>query len=80
MGDFDYGPLKALEGKWKGDKAQDLAPEPDATENNAYTETIVFSAAGEVDNVEIQELVAMHYRLTIHRIQDRKPIHNQAGY
>ncbi len=64
MSDIDYGPLKALKGTWKGDKGRDLAPEPDGTETNAYTETIAYTPAGDVDNAERQELVAMHYHQT----------------
>jgi hypothetical protein len=80
MNEIDYGPLAALIGTWKGDKGQDLSPEPDGTEENTYTETIHFSEAGDVDNAEIQELVALHYWLTVHRIRDSKHIHHQTGY
>lgn len=80
MGEIDYGPLTELTGSWQGDKGQDLSPEPDGTERNAYTETINFTAAGDVDNAETQELVAVHYHLAVHRIPDGKAIHNQTGY
>jgi hypothetical protein len=80
MGEIDYGPLQLLIGTWKGDKGRDESPEPDGTEKNAYTETIRFTPAGDVDNAETQELVALHYHLDVHRIPDGKAIHNQTGY
>lgn len=80
MGEIDYGPLAGLSGTWRGDKGKDVAPESDGAETNAYTETILFSAAGDVDNAETQELVAVHYQLAVNRIRDGKAIHNQTGY
>lgn len=80
MSELDYGPLAGLNGSWRGDTGQDKSPEPDGIENNAYTETIHFTAAGDVDNAETQELVAVHYHLAVHRIPDGKAIHNQTGY
>lgn len=80
MSEIDYGPLAGLSGSWKGDKGRDLSPEPDGTEENAYTETILFTPAGDVDNAETQELAAIHYHLAVHRIPDGKQIHNQTGY
>ncbi len=80
MSELDYGPLAGLNGSWRGDKGQDESPEPDGIEKNAYTETIHFTPAGDVDNAETQELVALHYHLAVHRIPDGKAIHNQTGY
>ena len=80
MSELDYGPLQALIGTWQGDKGRDLSPEPGGIEDNAYTETITYSEAGEVDNAETQELVALHYQLAVHRIRDDKAIHHQTGY
>ena len=80
MTDVNYGPLAGLIGRWKGDKGEDKSPEPEGTEVNLYTETIEFSAAGDVDNAEIQELAAIHYQLEVHRIRDGKSIHHQTGY
>ncbi len=80
MSEIDYGPLTGLIGSWKGDKGRDLSPEPEGIEDNQYTETIHFSAIGDVDNAETQELVAVHYHLSVHRIPDGKAIHNQTGY
>ncbi len=80
MTDIDYGPLRYLSGTWQGDQGQDESPEPDGIEKNAYTETIRFTPAGDLDNAETQELVAVHYHLDVHRIGDGKMIHNQTGY
>ena len=80
MSESLFGPLGGLVGTWTGDQGQDSAPEPDGTEHNAYTETIIFSPAGDVDNAETQELVALHYHLVVHRIRGGKEIHNQTGY
>jgi len=80
MSEIDYGPLSDLRGSWKGDKGLDESPEPDGIEKNTYTETIHFIPAGDVDNAETQELVALHYHLAVHRIPDGKAIHNQTGY
>lgn len=80
MADIDYGPLGGLMGRWKGDKGEDKPPEREGDEINHYTETIEFSAAGDVDNAETQELAAIHYQLKVHRIRDGKAIHHQTGY
>jgi hypothetical protein len=80
MSEIIYGPLEGLIGTWTGDQGKDLAPEPDGTEHNAYTETISFTQTGGVDNAETQELVALHYHLEVQRIPDGKKIHNQTGY
>ena len=80
MAEVNYGPLAGLTGRWKGDKGEDKSPEPEGTEVNQYTETIEFSAVGDVDNAETQELAAIHYQLEVHRIRDGKSIHHQTGY
>ena len=80
MSEIDYGPLTGLCGSWQGDKGRDESPEPDGIEKNAYTETIHFTPAGDVDNAETQELAAIHYYLVVHRIADGKQIHHQTGY
>ena len=80
MEKIDYGPLAGHISSWRGDKGRDMAPESDGIEENFYYETLVFSAVGEVDNVETQELVAVHYQQAVNRISDDKAIHNQTGY
>ncbi len=80
MSNVDYGPLTGLIGRWHGSKGEDIAPLPDGTETNSYRENIVFSAAGDLDNAETQELVAVHYHQLVNRISDDKKIHDQTGY
>ena len=73
-------PLTALIGTWLGDKGQDVAPDPDGIENNAFYETFVFSETDDVSNAESQNLAAVHYRQRVHRISDNKLIHDETGY
>lgn len=78
--DLDYGPLQGLIGIWKGDKGQDVAPEPDGSENNPYYETITFTAIGDVTNAETQLLAVVHYRQIVQRKSDDKVFHDESGY
>ena len=76
----DYGPLAGLSGTWKGDKGMDIAPDPDGTEENPFSETIVFTQAGDVTNAEEQTLAVVHYVLSVTRTTDNAAIHHQTGY
>ena len=76
----NYGPLTDFIGTWVGNKGTDLSPEPDATETNLYTETMVFTEALELDNAEEQSLSAVHYTLKVIRIDGGKVIHQETGY
>ena len=76
----DYGPLTDLIGRWKGDRGTDIAPEPDGEENNPYYETIVFSAVGDVDNAESQQLAAVHYHQIVRRKSNDEVFHDETGY
>ena len=78
--DIDYGPLNELIGVWHGDKGLDVAPEPEAAENNPYYETITFSAIGDVTNAELQVLAAIHYRQIVQRKSNDKIFHDETGY
>ena len=78
--DIDYGPLTALIGTWKGDKGMDISPEPDGTEENPYYETIVFEAAGDVDNAEEQTLSIVRYHQVVSRKSNDEVFHDQIGY
>ena len=78
--DIDYGPLNELIGVWHGDKGLDVAPEPEAAENNPYYETITFSAIGDVTNAELQVLAAIHYRRIVQRKSNDKIFHDETGY
>ena len=77
---LDYGPLAGLIGTWKGDKGMDISPEPDGTETNPFYETIVFEAAGDVENAESQVLTCVRYQQTVQRKSDDEVFHNQVGY
>ena len=78
--DVDYGPLKELIGIWKGDKGQDVAPEPAGSENNPYYETITFTAIGDVTNADSQVLSALHYRQIVQRKSNDEVFHDETGY
>lgn len=77
---IDYGPLAILVGRWEGDQGQDVAPEPDGTENNPFYETISFEAIGDVSNAESQVLVALRYLQVVRRKSNDKVFHDQTGY
>ena len=77
---FDYGPLTGLIGTWSGNKGKDLSPEPDGTEHNEYHETIIFTAACDLDNAEEEKLSAVHYVQKVQRISNQKVIHQETGY
>ena len=57
----ELGPLAVLLGKWQGESGEDIAPEPDGTEENAYYETLEFKAVPDVDNAEEQTLTTLQY-------------------
>jgi len=77
---INYGPLAGLIGVWEGDKGEDLAPEPEGDENNAYYETLTFNAVGDVSNAEIQTLVVLHYLQVVKRKSDDEVFHHETGY
>ena len=78
--DIDYGPLTDLIGVWSGDKGVDVAPEPDGIENNAYYETLTFTAIGDVTNAESQLITALHYRQIVQRKSNDQVFHDETGY
>lgn len=80
VNDVDYGPLAGLIGTWEGDKGMDVAPEPGGTEENPYYETIVFEAAGDVENAETQTLAIVRYHQVVRRKSDDEVFHDQVGY
>jgi hypothetical protein len=77
---IDYGPLAGLIGLWKGDRGMDVAPEPDDDEYNAYYETLVFEAAGDVTNAEEQDLSIIRYHQEVSRKSNDEVFHDQVGY
>lgn len=76
----NYGPLAAFIGVWKGDKGMDIAPEPDATEENPYYETITFEEGGDLTNGEEQVLAVLHYRRIVKRKSNDGIFHDETGY
>lgn len=78
--EIDYGPLTGLIGTWTGTRGLDIAPEPDGEEINPYYETITFDAAGDVDNAETQELVAVRYHQVVQRKSNDEIFHDQVGH
>jgi hypothetical protein len=78
--DYDYGPLTPLIGHWYGNQGKDVAPEPDGTEYNDYYESIIFEAAGDVENAEEQLLTILNYSQIVKRISNDKIFHRQTGF
>lgn len=76
----NYGPLSNLIGTWVGNKGEDIAPEPDGTEENIYYESMVFTGIGETENAESQLLSVVHYTQVVNRISNDKQIHHETGY
>ncbi len=76
----DYGPLNGLIGTWTGDRGIDVAPEPDGIERNPFYETIVFEAAGDVDNANRQFLNIVRYHQKVYRKSNDEQFHDQVGY
>ncbi len=76
----DYGPLTGLIGRWQGSKGSDLAPEPDGDVTSPYYETLTFTAAGDVDNADSQDLVMLHYHQIVSRQRNDEVFHNETGF
>ncbi len=77
---LDYGPLSGLVGRWQGSEGTDVAPEPEGDEESAYYETLLFEAAGDVDNADTQELSIVRYHQVVSRKRNDKVFHNESGY
>ena len=76
----DYGPLAALIGEWEGAEGMDVAPEPDGSEENPYSDHILFEAIGDVTNAETQTLGVLRYHQVVTRKLDGQVFHNETGY
>jgi len=76
----NYGPLRDLIGTWKGNKGEDIAPEPDGTEVNSYYENITFKGLGETENAESQVLSVVFYTQEVRRNTNDKLLHHETGY
>ena len=77
---IDYGPLQVLIGVWEGAEGLDVAPEPDGSEENPYSDHIVFESIGDVTNAEIQTLAVLRYHQVVTRKSDGQVFHNETGY
>lgn len=76
----NYGPLAHLIGSWQGNKGEDIAPEPDGTEENSYYENITFKGLGETENADSQVLSVVFYTQEVRRNSNDKMIHHETGY
>ena len=77
---IDYGPLSALNGKFKGSRGFDIIPEVDGQDEYEYYETITFTPIGMVTNVDTQDLAAVHYWQVVQDKETDEFKHNQTGY
>ena len=77
----DFGPIACLVGTWKGEKGMDISPESDgSTEENPYTETLIFSVVGDVTNADKQTLAVINYHQEVFRKSNGEKFHDQIGY
>lgn len=58
----------------------DVSPEPDGPDQNPYFETLMYEAAGDVDNADDQELAFLRYHQVVYRKSTGKAFHNESGY
>lgn len=77
---IDYGPLAQLIGNWIGNRGLDKAPEPDGEEVSAYTDELTFTAAGNADNADEQDLVALRYHHLVRKNDNGLIFHDQIGH
>ena len=81
--DVDYGPLACLIGQWKGERGLDISPDDDhadGIERNPFSESITFTAAGDVTNANEQVLAIVRYHQVVIRKSTNKQFHDQIGY
>lgn len=79
----DYGPIACLIGEWKGERGLDISPdsnEASGIERNPFSETIIFTAAGDVTNANEQVLSIVRYHQIVIRKSTDKQFHDQIGY
>jgi len=79
--DVDYGPLAQLIGKWAGNKGLDNAPDANANpDETAFTDEMVFTVAGSVENAEEQNLVSIKYHHVVRKLENGHIFHDQIGH
>ncbi len=77
----DFGPLALLPGTWKGEKGMDIAPEEDgSSEENPFSEEIVFEIVGDVTNASKQTLGVVRYHQKVYHKENGEQFHDQLGY
>lgn len=78
---INYGPLAQLLGKWIGNHGLDNAPDADANADlSAYTDELIFTAAGLSENAEEQRLVALEYHHVVRKKDSGHIFHEQVGH
>lgn len=77
----DYGPLAQLIGKWVGNKGLDTAPDANANpDKTTFTDEMVFTATGSVENAEEQNLVSIKYHHVVRKLENGHIFHDQIGH
>ena len=77
----DYGPLRALIGKWIGDRGVDVAPDSDGEKDRTeFIDEIEFLPSGPAENAEEQELVSLRYHHVVRKKENGKIFHDQIGH
>ena len=81
INDVDYGPLTQLIGKWVGNKGLDNAPDANANpDKTAFTDEIIFTASGPIENAEEQNLVSIKYHHVVRKLENGHIFHDQIGH
>lgn len=77
----NYGPLAQLLGKWSGNIGLDIAPDINANpDNSPFSNDIVFTVAGNAENAEEQQLVAVKYHHVVRKAENGHIFHDQIGH
>ena len=81
INNVEYGPLAQLIGKWIGNKGLDNAPDANADPDmTAFSDEIIFTAAGPAENAEEQNLVAIRYHHVVRKLENGHVFHDQIGH
>lgn len=79
--EMDYGPLKHLNGLWKGDKGIDVAPDLDGKDIEPFYETIRFEQLAPIlSNAKKQWIAPIFYHQRVIKKSTNIEFHNQCGY